>query len=432
MIFSIIELIVSYIEIYLCFRFLDLIFTTKLQLKKKNIYIYTYSAIIALFVFLYNLSALYSSFLLLSVIICISYLALYVFIGKWLQMLTVVGIYYFVVTILDLFVIFLLSIITGNYKIGSLFITESNIYRCLYISAMKLILCLIYKIVKKRSIDWKIFVNYYQFWLTSVIIGYCALAYFQQFAINRVTEMLASNWMLFIVIVIMFTISFVTYSKYRDYKEIYGIMNMRNEVLKDSYNNLQHLIEENKHILHDVKNHTIIVTNYIKKNENKKALAYIESVTDSIKKIDDIVNSDIEIINIILNCKAAEAQKNNIKILYDIHVKKCNVDEKDFCSIISNLLDNAIEASIKAKEEERYIRLIMRSINSMLIIKIQNNIVEQPKTVNNKKFLTTKVSKQRHGIGLESVKYCVQKYNGNIKFDYGEDYFKVEIVLFRV
>ena len=37
-----------------------------------------------------------------------------------------------------------------------------------------------------------------------------------------------------------------------------------------------------------------------------------------------------------------------------------------------------------------------------------------------------------HGIGLESIKYCVEKYNGNIKFEYGIDFFLVEILLLSV
>lgn len=431
-IWRIIEISISYIETFICFKFLETIFKSRFRENRKKTCIYIFSLLLTVLISLINLIKLYSAFLLIIVILSISIMSLCIFEAKLNESLILVGMYYFVITIMDLLAIFILSFITKNNEIGSLFISNYNIYRCIYICVMKALTYLIYLIVKKHIKNWNWLFNYWLFWFFSIIIGYCAISYFQQLVINKVTEMLASNWILFLGILFLFVTSFLLYSKYRDYREKNRIIIIRNEILKKSYENLQQLFQENEHLLHDLKNHAVIICNYIKNNNNEKALSYIESITAPIKKTDNIVNSDIEILNIILNCKAAEAQANNINVSYQVEVKLCNIDENDLCSILSNLLDNAIEASLKDRTEKRYIKMIVKSINNMLMIKIQNNISEKPVTVGPSKFETTKAMKVNHGIGLESIKYCVQKYNGNIKFEYGTDYFLVEILLLSV
>ena len=427
-----IEIIISYIETLLCFKFLEIVLKSKFRDNKTKICICIFSLLLTLIISLINFIKLYSGILLIFVIISISIISLFIFEVKLKESMTLVGIYYFVITIMDLLAIFTLSIITQNYEIGSLFISNANFYRCIYLCVMKTLTFLIYVFVRNYIKNWNWLFDYCFFWLISVFLGYCALSYFQQFVINEVTEMLASNWILFLGILLLFVTSFLLYSKYRDYREKNKIIIIRNEILKKSYDNLQQLFQENEHLLHDLKNHAVIICNYIKCNNNEKALAYIESITAPIKKTDNIIKSSIEILNIILNSKAAEAQANNIDISYEVEVKPCNIDENDLCSILSNLLDNAIEASVKDIKENRYIKMTVKSINNMLMIKIQNNISEKPVIVGPSKFKTTKVMEANHGIGLESIKYCVEKYNGNIKFEYGIDFFLVEILLLSV
>ena len=45
------------------------------------------------------------------------------------------------------------------------------------------------------------------------------------------------------------------------------------------------------------------------------------------------------------------------------------------------------------------------------------------------KFLTDKKDVKGHGWGIESVKYTVKKYNGEIEFKYDDDFFEVIIII---
>lgn len=245
-------------------------------------------------------------------------------------------------------------------------------------------------------------------------------------------KLLASNLLFFLTILIMLIMIFYMYIRYRDYKEKLSIILIQNEGLEKSYSNIQKLYNDNEYVLHDFKNHLAVLTSYIKKKEIEKALDYISDISCPVQKIDNIVWTGIEIVDILLNLKAADAVANGVNFNFDILIKPCKVSDTDFCTILTNLLDNAIESSIKDIKSKRFVSFTMKSINKMLEIKIKNNMPVKPKRINNLTFVTTKENKKHHGIGLESVKCCINKYGGNIKFDIQKDFFQVTILLFSV
>ena len=102
----------------------------------------------------------------------------------------------------------------------------------------------------------------------------------------------------------------------------------------------------------------------------------------------------------------------------------------DICTLLGNLLDNAIEACLKVDNDKRYISLwIMPTVGTMSII-IENSVSDKVEIVRNTVALrTTKSNKRLHGIGLESVKSIVEKYDGEIALSCTENVFSVDIFM---
>lgn len=98
----------------------------------------------------------------------------------------------------------------------------------------------------------------------------------------------------------------------------------------------------------------------------------------------------------------AEAEANHIKMDMDILIAPSKITDADFCTILSNLLDNAIESAIKDSEEKRYIKFTMKSIDSMLLIKVKNNMIEAPKLSDSLKPETTKRMKKAMASGWKA------------------------------
>ena len=100
----------------------------------------------------------------------------------------------------------------------------------------------------------------------------------------------------------------------------------------------------------------------------------------------------------------------------------------DVCSIFSNILDNAIEACNKIKNDEKYIKIRGTFVKSYYVIRCENSKVNKIKIKNNR-IISSKKDKFIHGIGLKSVKSSLKKYDGELEIEDFEDKFLVQIYI---
>ena len=104
--------------------------------------------------------------------------------------------------------------------------------------------------------------------------------------------------------------------------------------------------------------------------------------------------------------------------------------ERDFdlCIIFGNLLDNAIEACSKMNNIPKEIFIKVRMQHDIIYIYVKNTSYKYPKKIDGK-FITSKKNKEYHGIGIESVRKSVEKYNGHLDFDYDNNMFRTTIII---
>ena len=96
--------------------------------------------------------------------------------------------------------------------------------------------------------------------------------------------------------------------------------------------------------------------------------------------------------------------------------------------MLGNLLDNAIEAAEKCVLSKRKIFLRLCNPNEMFLLCLQNSSTRRPIIIEDR-FVTSKEDKHAHGLGVESAKRIVEKYNGNISFQYDDEHFEVDILI---
>jgi sensor histidine kinase regulating citrate/malate metabolism len=97
------------------------------------------------------------------------------------------------------------------------------------------------------------------------------------------------------------------------------------------------------------------------------------------------------------------------------------------CSVIlGNLLENAIDAALKSKE--RFLSLDIRYTKGILRILVCNSYDENLKKKGSR-FLTTKLQKEGHGIGLQSVRQIVNQHHGEMEIRTDER-FCVSVLLY--
>ena len=101
------------------------------------------------------------------------------------------------------------------------------------------------------------------------------------------------------------------------------------------------------------------------------------------------------------------------------------MEDEDLVVILSNLLNNAIEACDKCSE--KVIRFKFFSDEEWITIAAVNSCAVEPKRIG-EKFQTSKTDETAlHGIGIENIKEAVKKYEGTSLIDYENQVFRFVI-----
>ena len=103
------------------------------------------------------------------------------------------------------------------------------------------------------------------------------------------------------------------------------------------------------------------------------------------------------------------------------------IDSRDLLKLFSNLLKNAFEAAAQSTEE-KYVHVEIFDEETRLKSLIRNSHSNEIRKFRDDVFITTKLAKERHGIGTRVIKDVVMKYGGKIKYIYDEKEFHVTVI----
>lgn len=207
-------------------------------------------------------------------------------------------------------------------------------------------------------------------------------------------------------------------------KENY-LVKLNNEELKFNKKNYENIIthmNEIRKIKHDM-NHMLL--SLLEDCEKKDYESLHNHINNQLHRINETqtVNTGNASLNLILTSQLSKIKDNNIEFIASQFNDDIPMDKVDFYVLIGNLLDNAIE-NCTSKSIKKIILDIYKE-NNDFIIDIKNTSVTNP-LVDNPDFTTTKKD-CGHGFGMHSIMNIVNKYHGEITYDYSYRYFSVKV-----
>lgn len=193
-----------------------------------------------------------------------------------------------------------------------------------------------------------------------------------------------------------------------------------------NYENLRDKTREANKNIHDIKNFTLAIGSYLEQGKIDEAQKRLKEYSESISAV-----TKRSCGNRTVDALLAAKQEELDKVCADNHTSAVLCEfidnyEIDFCVMLGNAIDNAIEESRRIKEpKDRYVEVrIMPNAGGMSVFvrnKTNGHSAERGKT--------SKDSDLFHGFGIENMRSICQKHNGDLKISEHDGFFDLSIFL---
>ncbi len=189
----------------------------------------------------------------------------------------------------------------------------------------------------------------------------------------------------------------------------------REEILK--------LHENTRRLKHDMKNHIMVITSYLQENALDEAKEYLSHVLDELNGIYTYVETGNSVMNYVLNQKLEKACQKGLLVKAEIeNLAFACMESVDFVSLLSNLLDNAIEGAVQTETQSKpeiSVSLTARRCYETILVK--NSIAES--VLEKNPHLLSGKEGDGHGYGVGQIRRIVDKYDGLCQFYEEENMF---------
>lgn len=203
--------------------------------------------------------------------------------------------------------------------------------------------------------------------------------------------------------------------------------NQRNEMDRQFYEMLEKKNEEQRILVHDIKNHLIQIRNL---DDIDSIYSYVDRLYPDIGKFSYVGISKNKMLDLIISKYASLCESKGIKFSVDVRTANLSyVDDVDLSALMNNLLDNSIDAAENSKN--RFIQINIFSKTPVYDGMVIKNGCDSLPEADNGELKTTKQNKKTHGIGVKSIKKIIQKYDivYGWKYDENQKVFETDIVL---
>ena len=229
-----------------------------------------------------------------------------------------------------------------------------------------------------------------------------------------------------IVFVIILTSIIITHfiTKRVDEKWIFEF---QDSVLKKQRDEVENVYNTMRGWRHDYHNHMQTLKAYLSMNQLTEMSEYLDHLEEDLDSIDIAIKTGNTSVNAILSSKVSIAQRNNINVNCKASVPpQLKISDVHLCTIIGNLLDNAIESCQKLEVDKRFIRIYIGLFKEQLYISVTNSTNQT-----HRKKLTELITSKKgeHGFGLRRIDKIVDQYDGYLNRKNEPGVFATEIML---
>lgn len=208
------------------------------------------------------------------------------------------------------------------------------------------------------------------------------------------------------------------------------IERFQSELIEKQVHEIQNMYRQVRGWRHDYRNHISNMKIWLSQGNYQKLDSYLDELADDLDTVDTVIKTGNVMADAILNSKLGTAEKLGVRLNVKANVPEgIAMSDVELCSVLGNMLDNAVEACASLPEEERFIRIYIGRLKGSFYLSVQNSAGEIRKEKGT--YLTTKEdpSENMHGYGLFRIDRVAKKYGGYVNRQNEEGIFATELMI---
>ncbi|MCI9023305.1 MAG: GHKL domain-containing protein [Dorea sp.] len=351
---------------------------------------------------------------------------------RFLRIIIII-LYYALVALMDFFAAFVSMIVLRHEFKNMVYLYANSMMKCILFLCVRLVVaCCVYQIVKQKF-D-KAYIREFQRLLLVIMILMCFMLKYYQTAIVSMMlegrEREAGTTGLSLIGVLLITLfTGIVYLKNKTLEKEKELLIMRDTMVTQKYTELEKAMEKNRQLSHDLKNHILVLKHFKMEEDYEGIDKYIEEIEQNFFDIKRRVWTGSQIADMILEQKRTLAEQEGITFtIQAVPIAKWMFDDSETCSLLGNLLDNAIEACGRMDgSANKWVSVKIENQKQLLFIMIENSVNEAP-VMEKGRPVSVKKDKMRHGYGLKNVERILSKYDGTIAYLSRDKAFQIKLL----
>ena len=224
------------------------------------------------------------------------------------------------------------------------------------------------------------------------------------------------------IALVAFTAALVIWGAVVDIRDAFITRKVEDQrrMLEEAYRQLEDLNRTLRAQRHDFKNHLQVVYSLTEMAAYDDVQEYVQRIYEDVQSVGSFIRTSVPAVNALLSAKAADCTERGIAFETDIQSTwdPIQVPGWEMCRILGNLVDNAIDAVLEAKDRTPQVRVCIGEDIRSWTLQVSNNGPEIPAAQRREIFqpgFTTKAAGR--GNGLSIVAGLLEKYGGEMRLE---------------
>ena len=196
------------------------------------------------------------------------------------------------------------------------------------------------------------------------------------------------------------------------------------------FRDLQGYVAETRALRHDFRHHLLAMSGLLESGKAAELASYLSQLTEAEELGQRPVLCDNAAVDALAAHYDATARTRGVRVSWSLALPEdLPVAEVDLCSVLGNLVENALNAAAGLPGEDRWVEVVSQEVTPSAIGVLVRNPYEGPLPLG--EVGLPLAHEPGHGIGLSSVATTVERYHGGIDAHAEDGVFSCGAILYH-